>query len=236
MGCKTSTSRFSTRSCSGFRRLIRARIQHHPSRAHLLPALVESLGDLPTEVVEHSSDPPSPWAGYKLCMSDLPDKGHMLIIQDDAFPVPGFIPAVHQIGQAHPDTPVCLYLARFPRDTKPRVEAALKMGRRYVRLSQRSFMPIVAVLWPVAKLREFAEWGTDNPHLPGQREPRSDDAMAGRWKMITRQEVLAAVPSIVQHPDEEPSTIGLTAMWGKDRARCAQFLADDASEYDWSMP
>jgi hypothetical protein len=169
-------------------------------------------------------------------MSDLPDKGHVVIIQDDAQPVPGFASGVTQIGQTHPDTPVCLYLARFPRDTKPRVDQAMKMGRRYIRLSQRSFMPIVAVLWPVAKLREFEEWGNENPHLPGQREPRSDDAMAGRWKMITRQEVLVTVPSLVEHPDQVPSTIGRSAMWGKDRGRCAQFLADDARDYDWSMP
>ncbi len=184
-------------------------------------------------MVEHSSDPPSPWAGYKLCIENPPECDHLLIVQDDVIIVPGTIDVLGKIAR---DVPVCLYLARFPRDTKPRVEQAMTMGRRYIRLSPRSFMPIVAVLWPIEKLREFWEWGTDNPHLPGQREPRSDDAMAGRWKMLTRQEVLATVPSLVEHPDKEPSTIGLTAMWGKDRARCAQFLADDARDFDWSMP
>jgi hypothetical protein len=213
--------------------LIRVRVQHHPSRAHLLPALFDSLKPLPIEVIEHSSDPPSPWAGYKLCMENPPDCDHLLIVQDDAMPVVGIVDVLGIVAR---DVPVCLYLARFPRDTKPRVEQAMKMGRRYIRLSQRSFMPIVAVLWPIAKLVEFNEWGIENPHLPAQREPRSDDAMAGRWKMITRQEVLATVPSLVEHPDREPSTIGKTAMWGNDRGRCAQFLAGDAREYDWTMP
>lgn len=112
----------------------------------------------------------------------------------------------------------------------------MKMGRRYVQLSHRSFMPIVAVLWPREKLLEFAEWAEENPGLPGQREPRSDDAMAGRWKMMNRQTVLACVPSIVEHPDEVPSTIGKMAHWGKDKGRVAAFIADDALDFDWSMP
>jgi hypothetical protein len=166
-------------------------------------------------------------------MTDPPDCDHLLIIQDDGVPMTGMADVLGEVAR---DVPVCLFLARFPRDTKPRVEQAMKMGRRYIRLSQRSFMPVVAVLWPMPKLVEFREWVKDNPHLPGQREPRSDDAVAGRWKMITRQEVLVTVPSLVDHPDMEPSTIGKTAMWGRDAGRCAQFLAGDAREYDWSMP
>lgn len=166
-------------------------------------------------------------------MTDPPDCDHLLIVQDDAVIMDG---AVDVLGKVAREVPVCLFLARFPRDTKPRVEQAMKMGRRYIRLSQRSFMPVVAVLWPMPKLVEFREWVKEHPHLPGQREPRSDDAVAGRWKMITRQEVLCTVPSLVDHPDKEPSTIGMTAMWGKDRGRCAQFLAGNANEYDWSMP
>jgi hypothetical protein len=166
-------------------------------------------------------------------MADPPDCDHLLIVQDDVVPVPGFRDALATIAR---DVPVCLYLARYPRDTKPQAAMAMRMNRRYVQLSWRSFMPIVAVLWPMEKLVEFAQWAEDNPYLMGRTDPRSDDAMAGRWKLQTRQTVFACVPSIVEHPDTEPSTIGKTAMWGKDRGRCAAFLADDAGKYDWSMP
>ena len=166
-------------------------------------------------------------------MKNPPDCDHLLIVQDDVVPVPGFVDVLGKIAR---DVPVCLFIARLPRDTRPRVDQARKMERRYVRLSQRSFMPVVAVLWPIEKMVEFDAWTEENSYLPGQREPRSDDAMAGRWKMINRQEVLACVPSIVQHPDLEPSTIGKSSMNGTDRGRMAAFLADDAREYDWSMP
>lgn len=213
--------------------MIRIRVQHHPSRADLLPALLASLSPLPTEVIEHSSQPPSPWLGYKLCMKNPPNCSHLLIVQDDVVPAPGMVEVLDQIAR---DVPVCLFLARLPRDTHPRVEQAVKMNRRYIRLSQRSFMPVVAVLWPIEKMIEFDGWTEENSYLPGQREPRSDDAMAGRWKMINRQEVLATVPSLVEHPDVEPSTIGKVARGGLDRSRTAAFFAADAREYDWSMP
>jgi hypothetical protein len=107
------------------------------------------------------------------------------------------------------------------------------MGRRYVQLSLRSFMPIVCVLWPREKLVEFAEWSAE-VRLPGPVPPRSDDAVAGRWKLETRQIVLACVPSVIQHPDEEPSLIRNHSL--KAAKRTAAFLAEDARSIDWSLP
>lgn len=144
--------------------------------------------------------------------------------------------AIPLIAAANPDVPVCLFISRLPRDTKPRVEQAMKMNRRYVTLSLRSFMPVVATLWPRAKAIEFMEWADEHPYLPGNRDPRSDDAMGGRWKMLTRQQVLATVPSLFEHPDREPSLIGRRAMWGQDRGRVAAFFAQDALDFDWSQP
>jgi NAD-dependent oxidoreductase involved in siderophore biosynthesis len=109
----------------------------------------------------------------------------------------------------------------------------MKANVRYITLNWRSFLPVVAVLWPRAKAEEFKEWADEHPTLPGQREPRSDDAMGGRWKMLTRQTVKATVPSLVEHPDQVPSLIGRRAMWGKDRGRVAAFLAADGLEYEW---
>jgi hypothetical protein len=167
-------------------------------------------------------------------MADLPPCSHMLIVQDDVILASNLPAACRQIAGANPDRPVCLFLSRLPRDTAKKAAAAMKHGQRYVTVNQRSFLPIVGVLWPRAKLVEFAEWAEANPHLPGQREPRSDDGMAGRWKMVTRQHILACVPSIVEHPDVEASTVGLQPHWGKNNARVAALFTDDAARYDWS--
>lgn len=216
--------------------MIHARVQHTPSRADLIAPLLEQLAPLQTEIIEHASEPPSPWGGYRLCLDDPPDCTHLLILQDDAEPAANFAAAVQQIADVNPDTPVCLFLARLPRDASSQAERAMKQDRRYVTLSWRSFLPIVAVLWPLAKAVEFRDWADEHAdRLPGIRgEPRSDDAVAGRWKMVTRQTVRACVPSIVEHPDMVPSTIGRRAQWGQDRNRCAAFLADDALAFDWS--
>ncbi len=211
---------------------VRARVQAHPDRAHLRPALLAALQPLPTEIIEHTSQPPSPWAGYQQCIAHPPDCTHLLIVQDDVLPCRNFAVAVEQIAAAKTSTPVCLFHGRLPNDSKPRPAAAIKMNRRYVTLSWRTFLPVVAVLWPIAKLEEFRLWAEDNPTLPGQREPRSDDAMGGRWKMRTRQTVLATVPSLVEHSLATPSVVG------NDRkgSRVAAFLAADGLDYDWSMP
>lgn len=215
--------------------MIRVRIQHHPSRAELLPALRKALRPLPVEVIEHSSDPPSPWAGYRLCLEHMPACSHLLIIQDDTVPAPNFAKALRGIAKANPDTPVCLFLSRLPRDASHEAEKAMKQNRRYIQLSWRSFLPIVAVLWPREKAIEFRDWTEANGTLPGIRgEPRSDDAVAGRWKMATRQTIRACVPSIVEHPDQVVSTIGRRAAWGVDKGRVAALLADDAAAYEWN--
>ena len=157
----------------------------------------------------------------------------MVIVQDDVVLSDGFVPAVKQIARAQPDTPVCLFLGRLPSDVAKAAGRALKYGQHYVPLSRRSFLPVVAMLWPRAKLLEFVEWADVHPF--GNRAVRSDDAYGGRWKMVTRQHVLACVPSIVEHPDVEPSTIGKQLQWGNS-GRTAAHFARDAAHYDWSAP
>ncbi len=160
-----------------------------------------------------------------------------MILQDDTVLAANFAQGVTEIAAAYPDVPVCLFLAHVPRDASSKAHRAMRDGQRYVPISWRSFLPVVAVLWPVAKAREFRDWADENEQLPGTRGPaRSDDALGGRWKMHARQTVVACVPSIVQHPDEEPSTIGRRAAGGGDKNRVAAIFTDDAAKYDWSLP
>jgi hypothetical protein len=204
-------------------------VQHHPGRAHLLPRLLHHLRLLSPEVVAHSSDPPDPWAGYRLCLTDLPDCTHVLVIQDDAIPVPGFADALPLVAQANPNTPVCLWMSAVPASCAGRARRAYGK-QRYVPLGPTNIVPLVAVLWPRARAVEFAEWAQTAARLT-----RADDGNAARWARQTRQEFMVAVPSIVEHDDFTPSVKGGTRGESHGRAsdRVALFLAEDARAYNW---
>ena len=176
----------------------------------------------------HESVPPDPWANYRQCLDYDGDASHLLIVQDDALPVPGFADAIQAIAAKNPDSPVCLFVGSLPASTAVRVRRA-KPDVRYVPLVPSSFVPLVCVLWPTHIARSFLEWSKTAPRMT-----RADDGNASRWLRATRQQFLVAVPSIVQHDDGEPSVKG-----GRDHKpwaeswRQALFLADDATAYEW---
>ena len=208
--------------------MIVCRVQGHPSRNALHDRLVRLLSPLQTEVLVHESDPPNPWENYRRCLDYQGDASHLLIVQDDAIPAPGFSAAVEKIAERHPDDPVCLFLGAFPASTATLVRRA-KPTVRYVPLTQSSFMPLVCVLWPVAVARSFLTWSEGS-----RRMTRADDGNAARWLRATRQQVWVSVPSLVQHDDGQPSVKGGRSHvpW-QEKWRQALFLADDASCYEW---
>lgn len=203
------------------------RIQHHPSRAHLLPDLLAALEPLYVEVSTHESVPPDPWGGYKQALSNLPDCSHVLVIQDDAQPVPGFSEAVVKIAERHPSTPVCLFMGAAPASTAAAIRRA-NLRRRYQPLLPSPFVPLVACLWPTLQARSFLYWAR------GNKTTRADDGNAAKWMKAARQQFLVAVPSIVEHNDFTPSVKGgRDHRPGAESWRRALFLAEDASDYEW---
>lgn len=208
---------------------IAVRIQHHPDRVELIPPLLHHLAPFPCEVVEHSSQPPDPWAGYKQCLTNLPDCTHLLVIQDDAQPVPGFAEVLPRIAEAHPSVPVCLWMSAAPANAAGRARAAFGR-RRYISLGPAPFVPLVAVLWPLRVASQFAEWAETAARLT-----RADDGNVARWMRQTRQEFMVTVPSIVEHNDHVRSVKGGTRResHGRDRDRVAVLLAEDATAYEW---
>jgi hypothetical protein len=178
-------------------------------------------------VVEHHSDPPNPWDGYRLCLTDLPDCSHVLVLQDDAIPVPGFWDAVERIADAQPDRPVCLWMSAIPSNAAAR---ALRARGSYIPLGPAPFVPLVAVLWPTRQASAFARWAETASRLT-----RADDGNVARWMKASKTEFMVAVPSICEHDDFTPSVKGGSqkASGGKDRTRRALLLAKDASRIQW---
>ena len=196
--------------------------------------LVEALAPLETTVSLHSSTPGNPWMGYRQALTDLPECSHVLVVQDDARPCANFAAAAEKIAEANEDVPVALFLAYLPRVTASNATRAMKLNQRYADVNFRDFVPAIAILWPRHKAEEMMAWTEANPKLPGNPNPRSDDAIIGYWMRRTRQRLRVSVPSLVEHPDLVPSLIGRRAAWGKDRGRVALFMAEDGLAYDWS--
>ncbi len=216
------------RNVDALNRVIRCRIQAHPSRAHIHDRLLRALQPLPFDLLIHKSDPPDPWANYRQCLDYTGDASHILVVQDDAMPVPGFADAAVRIAEKHPDSPVCLFMGTMPASTAALVRRA-KPNVRYVPLTLSSFMPLVCVLWPTKVARGFLEWSSTAGGMT-----RADDGNAARWLRATKTQVWVSVPSIVQHDDGEPSVKGGRnhVPWAESW-RQAMILADDAARYDW---
>ena len=109
---------------------------------------------------------------------------------------------------------------------------------RYSNIWFQDFCPVVANIWPRAKVEEFLEWSKD-AKLPGLPNPRSDDAVVGSWMKFTKQKVLATVPSLVQHPDDTLSvkwhTSNVPSGTGNKQRMAWNYIGDgDPLELDWT--
>lgn len=167
---------------------------------------------MPTEVVETDFEPPNPWYGYLECLDAPPPwASHLLVCQDDTIACRNLTPALEAIATAHPTVPVCVFLGKLPMRTRRSALEAGARGEHYVTIHHGDFLPVVAILWPVDKAVEFHAWGTSPARMrQGNGRTfveRSDDAMGGRWMRSTRQTILATIPSLIEHPDDVPSTI-----------------------------
>lgn len=191
---------------------------------------------LATQVITDTGPPPAnPWRGYQLCLSDLPICTHLCIIQDDAIVCDDFPLALEQVVAARPENPICLFMhgGRILR-TEPFAMRARAARKRFVPLYFRDLCPVVAMVWPKEHAEHLLEW-SKTAKLPGMPRPvMSDDAVVGLWAREARVQVLITLPSLVQHPDDVPSTIGKTHMHGKNKGRVAWWFDANAIEYDWS--
>ena len=210
-------------------------IQHHPSRAELVKRLTREVPG--TRLIEDTGAGLNPWRGYRLCLEAIPLRvSHACILQDDVLVCKNFLPALERIADANPDIPVSLFLSRQPKRTFN--QASLKYGKtRYVLTHPQDLVHVVAILWPVEKAREFLAWVDENPRRLMGRTFHSDDATVTRWMRMTRQAIRCTVPSIVEHPDDVPSTVNQNRVRnGNDAGRVAGYWIGDGDplELDWS--
>lgn len=211
-------------------------VQHHPSRTHLLPALLAALEPLDIDVIT-DPDPdgrPSPWRCYRECLERLPGWAtHHLIVQDDAVPCAGFAQAAVAAITARPDRPIAFFVGGTPRDLAIACLKAGKVGERWCDLSPFSAaFPCVAASWPTGLIPQILAWADANRLKP--EKDISDDGILARFLQAKRIYPWATVPSLVEHPNVEVSIIGRNARGARDPGRVACMAPpENASLIQW---
>lgn len=208
-------------------------VQHDPSRAELLPPLLAALPD--AQVVsdpEPESPLRSPWRTYQACLRVLePEATHLLVIQDDAEPCRDLAEALPLVLASRPDDVLALFVPGVGEMRRLVLDGCYR-GKRWVELSPREWVPLVAVVWPRAKAERFLDWAETRRISAGRT---ADDGIAGEFVRETHTRVLACVPSLVEHPDMVRSLVG-TAHWnGMSPSRVAAcWTGRDISALDLS--
>lgn len=189
-------------------------IQHVPARAHLLPRLMEGLGGMDAwgwriATVQGDLALRDPWATYQACLgwaTGMLGLTHLLIIQDDALPVPRFHERVTEAVRSHPGELLCLYVPEHPAYMGRSMLVARQAGRDATVIPGGMFVPLVAAVWPVWMAEECLAWIEVTPMT---RSRRCDDAQVARFMRRHRYQALGVVPSLVDHDELTPSTLGL---------------------------
>lgn len=200
-------------------------VQHHPSRARLIPKLRRRLGVC--EVV-FDPDPASPHRSalrtYVECLRSFPeDATHLLVIQDDAWPCRRFRTRAKAFVAEHEEHLCALFVPNTGLIGRV-MRRAVANGETSCELPPRTWAPTVALVWPRDAAESFLAF-VDERYDVGRQ--RSDDGPVGAWRRRSRARVFAPVPSLVQHPDVVPSLMGrATAAHGRNRARVAVAYAD----------
>jgi hypothetical protein len=206
-------------------------VQHHPSRAELLP-LLEHLGEYEL-VVDPEPDAPyqSAMRTYLEALRRTPGHAtHRLIVQDDAVACTGFPELAEAAVAEHPDDLVAFFV---PGRTLLRnlLGGALARGERWCQLPQSlNWTPTVALCWPAGLIDEFVAFGEEVIATRARRglSTQADDPYVGAWRKKRKLPVWATVPCLVQHPDVAQSLYhkGLKPRAGANRSRVAAMYVD----------
>lgn len=213
---------------------VEVRVQHHPSRERLLPALLQRLEGLPVLVVpDPGGQRPIAWRTYRAClMSADVQADYTLILQDDTLPCPGFPTALRSCLEAAGGAPVALFTPRTALRSKIPFWQAQKEGKTFSVLDKREWVSVVALAWPGEMIPRFLAWADQRGYGPDRS--RADDAIVGEFMRATGTQVLASIPCLVEHPDVEPSLANGRSGWQRNPRLALEFASEGAADVVWT--
>ncbi len=197
------------------------RVQHHPSRAPLLDALLPRLGGLDPQVItDPGGKQRSTWRTHRLCLESIPDDAtHLLCVQDDAWPCDGFAEQALTAIEERPDRILCFFVSGIGHIARS-VALARKRGERWFDLPPITYVPVVAVVYPAEHARAIPAFADKRRISVG----RTDDAVIATYTRANRVAVSATLPCLVEHLDSVPSVLGMPSGRGAPHRLAAWFV------------
>lgn len=190
---------------------------------------------------------PSAWRTYRRALElgvGVPgDVTHRFVLQDDTIVCDYFVEALEAACAAKPDRVLAFFVAGHPAVHVRAFDRALAHGSPWAELENTTWLPVVATAWPIAHLEPILRY-TDRQFETRRwhQHFRADDEICGRYLNEHRLTALAAVPSLVEHPDTVRSiaAAGRRQPTGLDETRLARLWIGDVGcdprGIDWSQP
>ena len=169
---------------------------------------------------------PSPLRTYLECLKRTPaGYSHRVVIQDDALPCRDFLSKSYSALRERPDKLVAFFVPGIQAAGARRVREARADGERWAQIGGTAITPVVALAWPVEIIESFVRFAESSRIAARYTH---DDPVTTIFVKKNKLEVWATVPSLVQHPDVEPSLIGKPHGAGKYPKRMAEFFVEDS--------
>jgi hypothetical protein len=187
------------------------RIQHHPSRVGLPRRLVAHLDAFEDVLVVPDPEPNGivdAWRAHRACLESMtPSASHLLLLQDDALPMPGFSASLREAIDEQPEAVLCAFAPGFGY-LRAQFMQASKDRARLVPLRVGAFVPCVAIAYPRAFIAGLLDWVDHRSSDRQRRQLRgADDGVLAMYCRQIRMQPLLIVPSIVEH-DSSLQSIG----------------------------
>jgi hypothetical protein len=168
----------------------------------------------------------STWRTHRLCLEQVGDASHLLVIQDDAWPCDGFDEAVVSAVEERPEAVVCLFTPGASNALRA-FEQARRRGDRWVPWRAGPYVPLVATVYPAEVARAIPAFADSRKIHVG----RADDAVIATYVRAHRIPVYCTVPCLVQHRDELPSVMRMPHGRGATHRLAAWYREDGGA---WS--
>lgn len=188
--------------------MLACRVQHHPSRAHLIPLLLERLATLDdVEVVPDpgADDRVDHWRAHRATLEAMPfGATHLLVVQDDVQPTATFRERITASIEAHPESVLLAFVPGFPRERRLQM-VAHAANRDHELFIPGAYVPTVAIIYPREVIDGLLAWADGGPDRYRRPLRGSDDGIVANYCRLRRIWPLMMVPCAFEHDDTLPS-------------------------------